>query len=237
MKLDVSENVDELARRAADWMLGAARATEGAFAVALSGGETPRRLYALLATPPYREAFPFARAHWFWGDERFVPPDDVKSNYRMAREVLLARIPVPPENVHPVRTVNVSPEESASLYEHELRRFYGSEQLDPMRPLFQIDLLGLGEDGHTASLFPGNPSLRERQKWVVTVTDATYGKRITLTYPALESARGVAFLVSGSAKRAVLHRLIEGDESIPAALVRPQGEVYVFADRGAMVAS
>ncbi len=233
MKIDISKDRDELAQRAADWMLGVAQGTEGAFAVALSGGETPRGLYALLATPPYSQTFPFERAHWFWGDERFVPFDDSESNYRMAREALLDRIPVPPENIHPVRTENLSPEQSASLYERELRRFYGSDQLDPERPLFAIELLGLGQDGHTASLFPGSSALRERQSWVAAV-HVTQGARITLTYPALGSARNVAFLVSGFRKRAALRRLIKGDESIPAARVRPLGEAFLFAEKEAL---
>jgi 6-phosphogluconolactonase len=233
MKIGIAKDPDELARRAADWMLGAARETKGVFAVALSGGETPAGLYTLLAQQAYREAFPFERAHWFFGDERFVPAHDPMSNYRMVRETLLDRVPVPPENIHPVRTENVSPEESARLYEQDLKRFYGSDQLDPKRPLFEIELLGLGQDGHTASLFPGSSALRERQSWVA-VVNVTHGARITLTYPVLNSARHTAFLVAGFNKRGALRRLIKGDESIPAARIRPVGEVCLFADTHAM---
>ena len=233
MKIEIAQNDDELARQAAEWMLHEARNTQGAFAVALAGGSTPRGLYDLLATPPYSEKFPFERAHWFWGDERFVPPDDPMSNYRMARETLFARVGVVPENLHPIPTQNMTPEQSAIFYEQELQKFYGSKELDPERPLFAIELLGLGKDGHTASLFPGNPALRERESWVVAV-NATQGARITLTYPALSSARSVAFLVSGFNKRGAIRRLIKGDQSIPAARVRPSGEVFLFADTHAM---
>jgi 6-phosphogluconolactonase len=233
MKIQIAKDADELARRAADWMIGVAKETKGTFAVALSGGETPAGLYALLATPSYSHAFPFDRAHWFFGDERFVPPDDPMSNYRMVRETLFDRIPIPAENIHPIATENISPEESARLYEQELKCFYRADQLDPRRPLFGIELLGLGQDGHTASLFPGSPVLRERQSWV-TVVSATHGARITLTYPVLNSAQHAAFLVSGFNKRGALRRLIKGDESIPAARIRPLEKVHLFADTHAM---
>jgi 6-phosphogluconolactonase len=233
MKIDKLQNADDLARAAADWMLETAKKTKGAFAVALAGGNTPRGLYALLATPPYADKFPWERAHWFWGDERFVPAGDPMSNYRMVHEALLSRVSVPPENIHPIATENVSPEDSARRYEQELKRFYGADELDPKRPLFEIELLGLGADGHTASLFPGSPVLRERRPWVA-VANATHGARITLTYPALNSARNVAFLVAGFNKRGALRRLVRGDESIPAARIRPSDELYLFADNHAM---
>jgi 6-phosphogluconolactonase len=231
MKIEIAKEPAELARSAADWMLAAAKETKGAFAIALSGGETPRGLYGLLAAPPYSAAFPFGRAHWFFGDERFVPGDDPMSNYRMVRETLFDHVPA--ENVHPIPTEGISPEKNARLYEEELKRFYGSEQLDPKRPLFEIELLGIGQDGHTASLFPGSPVLRERQSWVA-VVNATHGARITLTYPALNSARHTAFLVAGFNKRGALRRLIKGDESIPAARIRPLGEIFLFTDTHAM---
>ncbi len=161
-KLKVLADPAALSRRVAEWMLELATATEGRFAVALSGGSTPRALYRDLAEPPYRDAFPWSRAHWFWGDERFVPPDDALSNYRMVREALLSRAPIPAANIHPVPTEGLDPEAAASAYERELKSFYGAERLDPARPLFDVTLLGLGEDGHTASLFPGTAVLAER---------------------------------------------------------------------------
>jgi 6-phosphogluconolactonase len=111
---------EALSRRVADWMLELARAKDGAFTVALSGGSTPRLLYQLLAGSPYRDEFPWSRTHWFWGDERFVPHDDTLSNYRMAREALLSRAPIPAINIHPIPTEGITPEEAAAVYEHEL---------------------------------------------------------------------------------------------------------------------
>ena len=136
----------------------------GSFAVCLSGGSTPQRLYEHLAGPPYRDAFPWSRTHWFWGDEQFVPHDDALSNYRMVREALLSRAPIPAVNIHPIPTEGLSPEAAASAYERELKSFYGADHLDPARPLFDVNLLGLGPDGHTASLFPGSAVLAEREK-------------------------------------------------------------------------
>ena len=120
------------------------RARRCIFAVCLSGGSTPQRLYELLAGPPYRDKFPWSRTHWFWGDERFVPHDDALSNYRMVREALLSRAPIPAINIHPIPTEGISPEKAAAAYERELKSFYGAEHLDPARPLFDVNLLGLG---------------------------------------------------------------------------------------------
>src|SRR6202049_4323537 len=195
--LEILADPTALSRRVADWLLEAATATDGIFAVAPSGGSTPRSLYRLLAEPPYRDGFPWSRTHWFWGDERFVPHDDALSNYRMVREALLSRAPIPTINVHPIPTEGVSPEAAACAYERELKSFYGAERLEPARPLFDVTLLGLGPDGHTASLFPGTAVLAERDRWVAAIDGAKSETRITLTYPALESSRDTAFLVAG----------------------------------------
>lgn len=228
---------EALAQHAADWLLAWASATVAKdgerFSVCLSGGSTPKRLYELLAAAPRRDAFPWARTHWFWGDERFVPPDDKLSNYRMVREAMLDRVPVPEANIHPIPTLGVTPEESAAAYERELRIFHGEEALDPVRPLFNVVLLGLGTNGHTASLFPGMPVLHERRRWTGTMTDPEAGTRITLTYPALESARETVFLVAGADKTPMLKRLLAGDRSLPAAQVQPHGELHFFVDRAA----
>lgn len=222
-----------LARRVADWLLAVATAKDGTVAIALSGGNTPRRLYEMLATPPFRNLFPWPRTHWFWGDERFVPHDDAQSNYRMVREALLARAPIPIANIHPVPTDGLEPEAAASAYEHVLKTFYGAEKLDPARPLFDVTLLGLGTDGHTASLFPGTAVLAERDRWVAAVTGAKEEARITLTYPALESSRHAAFLVEGEEKRTILARLRRGDNDFPAAHIHPIGTLHIFADTAA----
>jgi 6-phosphogluconolactonase len=233
-KLEILANPEAMSRRVADWVLELATAKEGVFAVALSGGSTPRRLYEDLAGPPYRDAFPWSRTHWFWGDERFVPHDDAQSNYRMVREALLSRAPIPATNIHPIPTEGVSPEAAASAYERELKSFYGAERLDPVRPLFDVNLLGLGPDGHTASLFPGTAVLAERDRWVAAVVGAKPEARITLTYPVLESSLNAVFLVAGKEKRAALARLRRGDDSLPAARLHPTGTLRIFGDAAAV---
>jgi 6-phosphogluconolactonase len=232
-KLEILADPEALSRRVAEWLIEAATARRGVFSIALSGGSTPRRLYQDLAEAPYRGQFPWSRTHWFWGDERFVPHDDAQSNYRMVREALLARAPIPALNIHPVPTDCASPEAAASAYERELKSFYGAERLDPARPLFDVTLLGLGPDGHTASLFPGTAVLAERERWVAAVIGAKSEARITLTYPALESSRQAAFLVEGEGKRTILERLRRGDDSLPAARLHPVGALCLFADAAA----
>ena len=235
--LEVLSDADALAHRVANWMLELARAKDGAFAVALSGGNTPRATYALLASPSYRERFPWPRVHWFWGDERFVPYDDPRSNYRMVMEAMLAHAPVPPANIHAVKTEGNTPQEAALAYERALKTFYGADRLDGARPLFDVNLLGLGEDGHFASLFPGTDALKERERWAAVVTDAQPEPRITLTYPVLESSRHAAFMVSSAAKSAVLRGLREGTPVFPANQFHPIGDLRIFADRQATHAS
>ena len=158
-KLEIFTDAGALSRWVAAWLLDLALAKEGTFAVCLSGGSTPQGLYERLADAPCRDAFPWSRTHWFWGDERFVPHDDTLSNYRMARVALLSRAPIPPANIHPIPTEGLTPDAAASQYERQLKSFYGAEHLDPSKPLFDVNLLGLGLNGHTASLFPGSPAL------------------------------------------------------------------------------
>jgi len=232
-QLEILADPEALARRVADWLLEAATAKNGIFAVALSGGSTPQLLYQHLAGPPYRAAFPWSRTHWFWGDERFVPRGDALSNYRMVREALLSRVPISPINIHPIPTDGVRPETAAADYERALKTFYGAARFDPARPLFDVTLLGLGTDGHTASLFPGAAALAERDRWVAAVFDAKSKPRITLTLPALESSRRAAFLVTGQEKRAILGRLRRGDDALPAARLRPVGTLHLFCDAAA----
>ena len=233
MDAEVLADADSFARRVADWMLGLALERNDDFAVLLSGGSTPRPVYGLLASAEYRTRFPWPLAHWFWSDERFVPHDDVRSNFRMAWDAMLSHVPVPSGNIHPVRTENITPEEAASAYERELKSLYGADTWDVTRPLFEIALLGLGEDGHLASLFPGHKVLKERRRWVAEVTGAAPEPRVTLTYPALESSRHAAFLVAGSAKAEILRRLRGGDPALPASDFHPIGELRIFADSAA----
>jgi 6-phosphogluconolactonase len=231
-RIDVAQDPEDLAHRAARWLVDIAAGSQGRCAISLSGVSTPRRLYQLLAEPPYRDTMPWDRIHWFWGDERFVPPDHPDSNYRMVREALLSRAPVPMANIAPIATGG-DPAAAARDYERTLKGFYGAETLDPARPLFTIELLGLGPDGHTASLFPGTKVLDERQRWAVEVIGAKAEDRITLTYPVLESSRHTAFLVAGADKREALSRVQAGDRELPAARLAPHGEVVWFVDKEA----
>ena len=221
-----------LAQRVAAWMTAAAVAAQGPFRVSLSGGATPRTLYELLASADFKGRFPWQRVSWYWGDERFVPPDHPASNYRMAREAMFAKAPVPAENVHPIPT-DGTPEDAARRYEQTLQEAYGASSLDPARPLFDLTLLGLGPDGHTASLLPGDPVLEERRRWVAVVSQGRPEIRVTLTYPAIESSRRLAFLVVGREKAAILGAIRAGDSQVPAARVRPVGELIWFVDRAA----
>jgi 6-phosphogluconolactonase len=232
-KLEILANPEALALRVADWLLAAAAAKDGIFTVCLSGGSTPQRLYEHLAAPPFLDEFPWSRTHWFWGDERFVPHDDAQSNYRMVHEAMLSRAPIPAANIHPV-AFGDDPQKAALAYERELQAFYGAQRLDPARPLFDVTLLGLGPDGHTASLFPNTPVLIERNRWVAAVVGVKSEPRITLTYPALESSQHVAFLIAGEEKRAIFEKLRRGDDSLPAARLHPGGTLCFFADTAAV---
>ena len=229
-QLRISPGAARLAVDAAQWLVGALSGLEGPLVLALSGGATPRRLYETLASDAFSDQIPWARLHLFWGDERFVASDDPRSNYRMANEALLSRAPIPPQNIHRVQTQIGDPEQVAALYESELRRVQAS---GANRPLLDIALLGLGEDGHTASLFPGSPTLDERDKLVAATRSPDGEARITLTVPAFADARHAAFLAQGSGKSAVLRELLAGNSSLPAARLRARSDVFVFADASA----
>ena len=231
-RFEILPDPEALARRVAEWMTSAALAAKGPFRVSLSGGSTPKLLYRLLASDEFSSRFPWRRVVWYWGDERFVPYDHPDSNYRMVRESMLAKAPVPPENVYPIPT-DGSPEDAAACYERTLQEAYGGTILDAARPLFDVTLLGLGADGHTASLLPGEPVLEERQRWVAAVSHGRPETRITMTYPAIDSSRRVAFLVTGREKAAILRAIRAGDSEAPASRVRPVGELIWFVDQAA----
>jgi len=231
-RIEVLSDPAALARHVAEWMTAAALAANGPFRVSLSGGSTPKALYGLLASGEFSDRFPWRLVSWYWGDERFVPYDHPESNYRMTREAMLAKAPVPPENIHPV-PANGTPEDAARRYEQTLQEAYGATALDPDRPLFDVTLLGLGPDGHTASLLPGDPVLEERKRWVAVVAHGWPEVRITMTYPVIESSRRVAFLVSGQEKASILRAIRAGGSQLPAARVRPQGELFWFVDSAA----
>jgi 6-phosphogluconolactonase len=232
-RLTIYASPELLADGVAAWLTDLATAKDDVFAVCLSGGSTPKRLYETLAQTPYREQFPWRDVHWFFGDERFVPATHKDNNYRMVAEALFSKVPIPPENIHRIVTERAEANDAAADYDKELRSFYGSSTLDPDRPLFDVNFLGLGPDGHTASLIPGEPVLEERQKWVGTVAHGRPEVRITLTYPVLESSRDIAFLVTGKEKAAILKAVRSGESTVPAARLRTAGQIHWFVDRDA----
>jgi len=231
-RIEVLPDPPALARHVAEWMTAAALASKGPFRIALSGGSTPKMLYEVLSSDAFRTRFPWQRVLWYWGDERFVPHDHPDSNFQMTREAMLAKVPVPSENIFPV-PVDRAPEECALRYERILQAAYGGAVLDPAHPLFDINLLGLGPDGHTASLLPGEPVLLERQRWVLAVPHGRPEVRITMTYPVLESSRHAAFLVTGKDKAAIVGAIGAGGSQVPAARIKPVGELIWFLDRAA----
>jgi 6-phosphogluconolactonase len=220
-----------LVEKTAAFVVDEARAAirvRGRFRVALAGGSTPRALYLRLSAPDHAPYIEWPRVEVFFGDERSVPPEHADSNYRMAKESLLERVPLEPTHVHRMEG-ELPPEDAAARYEAVV----GREPLD-------LVLLGIGEDGHTASLFPGKPTLEERERWVVPVFESPKppARRVTLTLPAIGAARAVAFLVSGAGKKEAVAkalRQLAGDvPTLPSAMVRPtSGRLYWFVDESA----
>jgi len=224
-----------LAVAAAERLIRRIDANKDRPAICLTGGSSPKRLYELLATDAYRSRIPWERVHWFIGDDRFVPESDSLNNMAMARGAFLNRC-APAANVHAIKTDAANPEEAASLYLRELQTFYGSAKLDPARPLFDLVLLGVGPDGHVASLFPGYPGIAVTDRWVIGVPEAhvqPFVPRVSLTLPPLASCHEMLFLMSGTDKRAILGRVLAG-EDLPANRARSHGETVWLCDRAAL---
>jgi 6-phosphogluconolactonase len=205
----------------------------GRFTVALSGGATPRGMYGELAQDAgQHETLPWREIQFFWGDERPVAPDHAQSNYRVVWETLLGKVPVPADNIHRIHGEKSDAREAALEYEQDLRAHFPGEH----PPRFDLVLLGLGSDGHTASLFPGSPAVQEKTRWVMANPVEKLGHcRLTLTTPILNNAACVLFLVSGADKATVLQEVIEGayePERLPAQLIRPARLLW-FADQAA----
>lgn len=225
---------EEFRRRADDAVRARSR-----FSVALSGGSTPRRLYRLLADPaqPFRDRIDWSATHFFWGDERHVPPDHPDSNYRMAREALLDVVPVPAGNIHRMRGEEADATRAASEHEAELRAFF-SGVFSENQARFDLVLLGLGADAHTASLFPGSEAVRERELWVAAPwVEKLASWRITLTPAVFDRAAAVIFLVQGEEKAEALRAVLEGERDLdryPAQAVRPEsGDLLWLVDDAA----
>jgi 6-phosphogluconolactonase len=225
----------EMAATAAERLIARIDANDGVIAICLSGGSSPKQLYRLLAADPYRGRIPWHRVHWFIGDERFVPESSDLNNLGVARRIFLDQW-APASNIHPIPTLAATPSASAERYARELTSFYGADALRQDRPLFDLVLLGAGSDGHTASLFPGDPALDETSAWVVGVPKAhlePFVPRVTLTLPVLGSCQEMLFEVAGSDKRAILTRLLNG-ENLPANRARSSdGKTVWLVDRAA----
>jgi 6-phosphogluconolactonase len=233
--LIVVADADALAEAAAERVMARISANPGRIAICLTGGSSPKRLYQLLGSDGYRGKIPWDRVHWFIGDERFVPESDPLNNMAVARATFLDRN-APSGHIHPIPTLVENPDEGAAAYAHELQAFYGSERLDLARPLFDLVLMGVGPDGHTASLFPGYPAVEETARWVVGVPKANvtpFVPRVSLTLPTLASCREMLFEISGHDKQPILTRLLNG-ENLPALRARSHGETVWLVDRAAL---
>lgn len=241
-------NLEEMSSRAAWFLRDLAHervAASKAFTLVLAGGGTPRRLYEILASPEFRATVPWPRTHIFWGDERCVPSDHPDSNFRMAHEAMLSKLELAASQIHRIPAEMEPPELAAAHYEMDLRRFFQSLEPnegpaasnDKLYPCTDLILLGIGPDGHTASLFPGDPALSQEHQWVTTAPKPV-GKpsvpRITLTLPVINQARNVLFLLSGPGKEHVVKAMMtdydHAGRLYPAALVRPAGRLQLFHD-------
>jgi 6-phosphogluconolactonase len=219
-----------LAKGAADLFADSSRTAvgnRGVARVALSGGSTPGAMYDALVGTAEEPAIPWAHLQVFFSDERFVAPETEESNYHLASSRLLAKVPIPVRSVHPVATVGVTVEESASMYEDSIRRVFEVDPGPP--PAFDLIFLGLGPDGHTASLFPGTAALREKDRLVVpNFVPRLDAWRITFTYPLINAARTVVFLVQGQEKAQRVAEVLSGREDLPATHVRPNKLVWLL---------
>ncbi|MBI4431473.1 MAG: 6-phosphogluconolactonase, partial [Candidatus Omnitrophica bacterium] len=238
LRLRLAKNYEELCQDVVRNILALSEkiiALRGRFAIALSGGSTPKGIYALMASPDYRNRFQWEKIHFFWGDERWVSPEDVKSNYRMVAEALLTRVDIPPGNIHPIRTDHENPEISAAFYEKELVSSFNLKNGE--WPHFDLILLGLGNDGHVASLFPGSPELLLTNRLAVPVVgEKIEPSRVTVTLPLINQAEFIFLLISGREKAEILKAVLEGagNNSLPVQKVNPQdGEVLWFTDQSA----
>lgn len=236
-------NIEQASSAAVQYILDTARSAvmaQDIFTVVLAGGSTPRLTYEILSEPANTAQMPWRQTHFFWGDERWVAATDPDSNYAMADKALLSRVAIPPQNIHRITTGLTSPEIAAEMYEKHLRDFFqpkalaemNNATLDLSQPIFDLVLLGMGSDGHTASLFPGTKLLDEKVKWVAAVPEGSGVPpvpRITLTLPVLNRAKNILFLIAGSKKKEILNTILtqptEAKKLYPAARIKPAGSL------------
>jgi len=233
--IEVFQSIDALNSAAAEYIIAVSKkaiAERGRFTIALSGGDTPQELYALLAKTPYNEQIEWKKTFVFWGDERWVPLDDRRNNAYQAKSILLDKVNIPASNIHRI-SVNLSPNQAAIKYEKELRTFFGNELIQ-----FDMILLGLGDNGHTASLFPGTKVIHEHAEGVRFVEmNPPIGGRITMTAALINRAHHILFLVSGEKKAGILGKVLDASYQpnlYPAQLIKPiHGDLQWFADQEA----
>ena len=233
--IQVFKNTEELSKTAAEIFTQTAREAvrdHGRFTVALTGGSSPAQLYNILTQQPYREQVPWNETYIFWGDERWVPLSDERSNYKMAYDALLNKVPVPPNQIFPMWG-ETSPVDFAQQYEDLLQNHFNSTA-----PRFDLILLGMGDDGHTASLFPGTAVLQEKQRWVQAYyLDSQSMYRITLTAPIINQAKKILFMTYGEKKANALYEILEGERNTakyPAQLIQPlQSDILWLVDEAA----
>jgi len=244
MQLHISKNTDELSIQVADWMVDHINKTlqkQGRFTLVLSGGSTPKKLNELLTTEAYKNKIDWSKVHIFWGDERFVPFNDERNNAKMAFDTLLNQVPVAKDNIHVMQTENITPEDSAKAYEEVLKNYF--PQTGNRKPeignTFDLVILGMGDDGHTLSLFPGKTEvIHETEKLCTSLwLESQDMYRVTLTHPIVNQSAAVAFLVTGSNKVKALHEVLKGEfnpDVYPSQIIKPiHGELHWFLDEAA----
>ena len=244
MQLHISPNTDQLSVSVADWMVQYINETlqkQDRFTLVLSGGSSPKKLNALLASDAYKNKIDWSKVHIFFGDERFVPLNDERSNAKLAYDTLLNHVPVAAENIHIMQTENISPEDAAKAYEGILKKYFPEALTSHNSQLTTFDLifLGMGDDGHTLSLFPGKTAvIHETEKLCTSLwLESQHMHRITLTHPIVNNAAQIAFLATGSGKATVLKEVLKGDynpDLYPSQIIKPTtGELHWFVDEAA----
>jgi len=239
MELHISKDNDELSLEVAQWMVDYIDDTlkkQNRFTLVLSGGSTPHKLNTLLAASPFKEKIDWDKLHIFWGDERFVPFEDERNNARMAFDTLLNHVPIPASQIHVMKTKNIIPEVAAGEYEKIIRNYF--PPTIPASFTFDLVLLGMGDDGHTLSLFPGMHTMHEEEQWATSLFLKQQDMfRITLTPPVVNRAARIAFLASGAGKAVALQQVIDGDfkpDLYPSQMIKPvDGELHWFVDKAA----
>ena len=235
MEIHIASDAKALSENLAAWignLIQEVLKTQERFTFVLSGGSTPKKLYDLLAASPYKETIPWEKLHFFWGDERAVPYEDERNNAKMCYEELLNKVPVIAENIHIMRT-DIAPENAVSEYEAILKKYFASSATT-----FDLVLLGMGDDGHTLSLFPGAKVIHETESWVnAFFLEAQDMYRITLTAPVVNAAKYVAFMAAGAGKAETLKHVLEGETNLnkfPSQIIKPvNGELHWFVDEAA----